>query len=80
MILAKDALHKGFSNPRDKKNVGIHEFIHLIDKEDGAIDGIPTILNDKMYTLPWLDLIKGKMDKIKASNIGINPYGASNTQ
>jgi len=80
MILAKDALHHGFSNARDKKNVGVHEFIHLLDKEDGAIDGIPTVLNDNIFTLPWLDLINSKIEKIKKSNIGINPYGATNKQ
>ncbi len=78
MILSKPALQSGFSNDRDKKNVGIHEFIHLIDKEDGVIDGIPTILNDKLYSLPWLDLINEKIEKIKKENIGINPYGATN--
>lgn len=78
MILAKDALHKGFSNSRDKKNVGIHEFIHLIDKEDGAIDGIPTVLNDKIYSLPWLDLINKKIEDIKSNDTNINAYGATN--
>ena len=80
MILAKDALHNGFSNSRDKKNVGIHEFIHLIDKEDGVIDGIPTVLNDKTYSLPWLDLINKKIKYIKANENNINPYGATNLQ
>lgn len=47
MILARNALHSGFNNPRDKKNVGVHEFMHLIDKEDGVIDGVPNSLNDK---------------------------------
>lgn len=80
MILARDALHHGFSNSRDKKNVGIHEFIHLIDKEDGTIDGIPTTLNDKVYSLPWLSLIHKKIESIKNNDNGINPYGATNQQ
>src|SRR5687768_7906807 len=54
VILSKQSLHLGFSNARDKKNVGIHEFIHLIDKQDGVIDGIPTALNENEYVLPWL--------------------------
>ena len=66
--------------PGIKKNVGIHEFIHLIDKEDGVIDGIPTVLNDKTYSLPWLDLINKKIEYIKANENNINPYGATNLQ
>ena len=80
MILSKESLHKGFDNSRDKKNVALHEFIHLIDKEDGSIDGIPANLNDNIYSLPWLDLINEKIEKIQNENIGINPYGATNRQ
>ena len=61
MILSKPSLHRGFDNTSDKQNVGIHEFIHLIDKEDGSIDGIPSFLNGKSYALPWLKLIKKKI-------------------
>jgi Mlc titration factor MtfA (ptsG expression regulator) len=80
MILARDALRRGFNNPRDKKNVGVHEFIHLVDKEDGVIDGVPTSLNDKTYSLPWLDLINQKIEEIKGNKTNINPYGATNQQ
>ncbi len=41
MILSKPDLIGGFANPDDKRNVGIHEFAHLVDKADGSIDGIP---------------------------------------
>lgn len=78
MILSKKALHYGFSNSRDKKNVGIHEFIHLLDKEDGIVDGIPTSLNDKPYCLPWLTLMSAKMERMRVKQTGINIYGATN--
>lgn len=64
VILSKPSLHLGFSNARDKKNVGIHEFIHLLDKQDGVIDGIPTFLNENEYVLPWLELIRSKTKNI----------------
>ena len=41
MILSKPALLTGFDITTDKNNVGIHEFAHLVDGADGAIDGIP---------------------------------------
>jgi MtfA peptidase len=78
MILSKAALHKGFSIANDKKNTAIHEFVHLIDKMDGATDGIPELLLDKQYTIPWFDLIHKKMQEILDNNSDINPYGSTN--
>ncbi len=80
MILSKPSLHLGFSNDRDKKNVGIHEFIHLIDKEDGSIDGLPLKLNEEPYLLPWLELTRSKTDDILKKKSDINPYGTTNQQ
>ena len=77
MILSKPSLHRGFDNTSDKQNVGIHEFIHLIDKEDGSIDGIPSFLNGKSYALPWLKLIKKKTAEIIKGKSDINEYGAT---
>lgn len=78
MILSQKALHHGFQNESDKRNTAIHEFVHLIDKADGNIDGIPEILLEKQYTIPWLNLIKQKIDEIQNNNSDINPYGATN--
>lgn len=78
VILSKPSLHLGFSNARDKKNVGIHEFIHLLDKQDGVIDGIPTFLNENEYVLPWLELIRSKTKKIlEGEHSDIHAYGAT---
>jgi len=77
MILSKPALHHGFDNESDKKNTAIHEFIHLIDKADGVIDGIPKLLLERPYVLPWLDLIKEKIDEIYEEDSDINPYGGT---
>jgi len=78
MILSKQALVNGFANDSDKKNTAIHEFVHLIDKTDGTIDGIPSLLMDQPYTLPWIELIHKKIDKIYEGKSDINPYGATN--
>lgn len=77
MILSKPALHHGFSNANDKKNVGIHEFVHLIDKADGVVDGIPEVLVNKEFALPWLELVRQKMEKIHELDSDINPYGGT---
>jgi Mlc titration factor MtfA (ptsG expression regulator) len=77
MILSKPSLHRGFENNGDKQNVGIHEFIHLLDKEDGSVDGIPSILNGKVYALPWLKLIQAKTAEVAKGKTDINGYGAT---
>lgn len=77
MILSKPSLHMGFDNQSDKKNVGIHEFIHLLDKEDGSIDGIPTILNKNAFALPWIELIRIKTQDIIKGKNEIDAYGAT---
>ena len=78
MILSKEALHHGFDNETDKKNTAIHEFVHLIDKMDGHVDGVPEILMDKQYVIPWMDLIEKEITKINKHKSDINPYGGTN--
>jgi Mlc titration factor MtfA (ptsG expression regulator) len=78
MILSKQALHVGFMNDTDKQNTAIHEFVHLIDKTDGAIDGIPENLLGKQYVLPWINLMSKEIKQINANKSDINPYGATN--
>ena len=78
VILSAPALRAGFANPRDKRNVGIHEFVHLMDKEDGNIDGISATLPRKMFE-PWLALIQEKTGNGKR-NRDIDPYAETNDQ
>ena len=78
MILSQQALIQGFKNEQDKNNTAIHEFVHLLDKADGVIDGIPKYLLEKQYILPWLDMVEQKIAEIKSGATNINPYGATN--
>ncbi|MBU3012385.1 zinc-dependent peptidase [Polaribacter vadi] len=77
MILSRKALHLGFNNKSDKGNTAIHEFIHLIDKADGVIDGIPNALLDKQYTIPYLQLVHKKMEEINNDTSDIRNYGGT---
>lgn len=78
MILAKDALYHAYSNNTDRKNVGIHEFAHIIDKQDGVIDGVPSVLLDEVQIGPWLELIRTKSKEIENKNAKINDYALTN--
>ena len=78
MILSQHALRQGFSNKTDKANTAIHEFIHLVDKTDGDVDGVPEVLMQHQYVLPWLDLAHKNIKEIMKNSSDINPYGATN--
>lgn len=78
MLLSKAALHHGFSNETDKRNTAIHEFIHLIDKADGQVDGIPELLLKEPNQIPWLEYIYKQIALIKTKQSDIHQYGATN--
>lgn len=78
MVLSKPALHEGFDNKTSKDNTGIHEFVHLLDKVDGATDGVPEYLLPKDHSKPWLQLIHKSIHDIRANQSDINPYGVTN--
>jgi len=77
MILSRNALRNGFQNHTDKNNTAIHEFVHLLDKEDGEIDGIPQVLINHQYTIPWLDLMHIKMEEINNDKSDMRNYGGT---
>jgi Mlc titration factor MtfA (ptsG expression regulator) len=77
MLLSRESLYHGFKNNSDKLNTGIHEFIHLIDKLDGDVDGIPKVLMHHSYTIPWLDLIHEKMEAINDDKSDMRNYGGT---
>lgn len=78
MILSKYELRNDFMNKAGKDNTAIHDFVHLIDKTDGAVDGIPEFLLSQKYVLPWLNLMQHEIKQIMKSQSDINPYGATN--
>lgn len=78
MLLSRAALLRGFSHASGKENTGIHEFVHLLDKSDGATDGVPENLLANEYTVPWLKMIHGEMHRIEQGNSDINPYALTN--
>lgn len=78
MILSKPALRNGFMNKDSTGNTGIHEFVHLLDKEDGEVDGLPEALLNRKHNSKWIELINSNIEMISQQNSDINSYGASN--
>jgi len=78
MILSKPSLRASFQNPENGENTVIHEFAHLIDKADGATDGVPEYLLTHPQLAPWMTLVHKQIEEIRKGNSDINVYGATN--
>lgn len=78
LVLSKPDLYQGFANDRDKHNVGIHEFVHLVDMADGECDGFPERLKAFAYSIPWFELLRRKVLEIEQGQSNIRDYGATN--
>ncbi|MGB7327741.1 MAG: zinc-dependent peptidase [Rubripirellula sp.] len=81
MILSKPDLIAGFTNQTDKRNVGIHEFSHLVDKQDGSIDGV--IATGSGHTsadvsVPWIRWVGEELRRKPGHDEHIDDYAYTN--
>ena len=77
MILSKPDLIQGFQNPKDKRNVGIHEFAHLVDKADGSVDGVTMTMPTDMVN-PWIEWVQNELDDPTPKRSHIDDYAYTN--
>jgi MtfA peptidase len=77
MILSKWELRQGFIDRGSHRNVAIHEFVHLVDKMDGTLDGVPELLLEKKYITQWKALMEKVMQDIRNGQTDIDAYGAT---
>ncbi|RWY49130.1 M90 family metallopeptidase [Mucilaginibacter gilvus] len=78
MILSRAALTKDFSKNSGRENTGIHEFVHLLDKADGATDGIPEGFLENEYVEPWVKMMHQEIFKINKGRSDIDIYATTN--
>lgn len=78
MMLSRKAVIHGFYDNTDNQNVVIHEFIHILDKQDGKVDGIMSEVMQDVDIMPWLHIINIKMNEIDFGDSSIRDYGATN--
>ncbi len=78
MIITKWELRQGFINNNDARNTAIHEFVHLIDKMDGTMDGIPEIILERKYIDKWKNMMDSTIWQMKNYGSDIDMYGATN--
>jgi Mlc titration factor MtfA (ptsG expression regulator) len=82
VVLSWDAVVAGANNPRDGRDVVLHEFAHQLDDADGAMDGTPELDDRKRYAVwsrvagrEYRDLCERVALHQKTS---IDPYAATN--
>ncbi|MCC3160052.1 zinc-dependent peptidase [Hymenobacter sp. 15J16-1T3B] len=79
MRLSKAALEQGFRDAKDKQNVGIHEFAHLLDEADGQIDGVPLLMLPRELVPEWRRVMHEEIEQIRAGKSTIGDYGGTST-
>jgi Mlc titration factor MtfA (ptsG expression regulator) len=77
MIINKWQLRQGFINEQDARNTAIHEAVHLIDKMDGTMDGVPEIILERKYKEQWKEMMDTTISRMKAYGSDIDMYGAT---
>lgn len=77
MVLSLPALRAGFER-YSSGNTAVHEFVHLIDKADGEIDGIPAYLIPKDLIDPWVREMDRTIRAISRGDSAIRQYAATN--
>jgi len=77
MILSQQALRNGFLN-LSTGNTAIHEFVHLIDKADGEVDGVPEYLIPKSLIEPWIKEMHKTIREIRSGESDIREYAGTN--
>ncbi|ASZ15015.1 zinc-dependent peptidase [Chitinophaga pendula] len=77
MVLSRQALRHGYTAESGTSNTGIHEFVHLLDKSDGIIDGFPRNFLEHRYSDAWQHIIQQETQNIEEGTSDINPYAAT---
>jgi Mlc titration factor MtfA (ptsG expression regulator) len=78
MILSKPSLLDGFKNPSNQGNVGVHEFVHLVEKvevEHGLPPEVPWAAVKQ-----WVQYVAQELSHPAANHAYINDYAYTNEQ
>jgi MtfA peptidase len=76
MILSKPSLLGGFDNPSSKDNVGVHEFVHLVENEE-ADHGLPPEVPWQAVK-HWVQYVAQELSHPSKNHSYINSYAYTN--
>jgi Mlc titration factor MtfA (ptsG expression regulator) len=82
VVLGWDAVQRSTVAPAAGSNVVLHEFAHMLDAEDGRMDGVPVLDSGSAYRA-WATLMSDRFaDHLARAERGettiLDPYGAEN--
>ncbi len=77
MVLSLPWLRSGFRN-NGATNTAIHEFAHLLDKADGATDGVPELILKDRHRDSWIRLMYDYMNFLRYNPSDIDAYASVN--
>ncbi len=82
VVLGWDAVERDTLVSTDGENVVLHEFAHMLDAEDGNMDGIPVVESASAYRA-WAGLVSSQfaehLARVERGELTIlDPYGAEN--
>lgn len=82
VVLGWDAVEHGTVSPRGGGNVVLHEFAHMLDAEDGEMDGTPILDSGAAYRA-WSRALSQRFEEhVARTERGeptlLDPYGAEN--
>jgi Mlc titration factor MtfA (ptsG expression regulator) len=82
VVLSWDSSLVGSLNPEAGQNVVLHEFAHVLDGENGAMDGLPLLDRPSAYRT-WSFVFRTLYERqVEAAREGeetpLHPYGATN--
>lgn len=77
VILSVPTLEHSFEDPTDGYHVGVHEFAHLLDLEQGGFGGLPAGLSDEAARR-WQAAAEREMQRLRSGGrSAFDEYGAS---
>ncbi|MEC7519623.1 MAG: zinc-dependent peptidase [Myxococcota bacterium] len=77
ILFSARSLRQGFRGEHDGRNVGYHEFAHVLDFEYGRADGVPGFMPWGAIQ-PWLEQMHAETAKIEKHRSVLRQYAAEN--
>ena len=82
VVLGWDSVERDTVSSTGGGNVVLHEFAHMLDAEDGSMDGVPVLDSGSAYR-QWAAMLSARFSEhVARTELGedttLDPYGASN--
>ncbi len=77
ILFSARSLRQGFRGDHDGRNVGYHEFAHVLDFAQGRADGVPAFMPWGAVR-PWMDVVHAETQKVERGRSLLRRYAATN--